>query len=214
MASDVTVPNNFVTGTPSVADDVDANFDAITTWINTNAVHLDGSKPFTAVPEGPSGVDPTSANQLTRKAYVDAKADTRVGCTVRRNTTAQTFPVSSTTAVSWDTEVADTNGFWSGSGFVYIPVGYAGVYAITVNFYSVAGITPSNANCRMQLAVSGSSATPIEFPAPTSASAATKSLTVILPLAEGVSVSPQVVNDSGSTAITGKCEMFLYRVSA
>jgi hypothetical protein len=74
MATDASVPNNFTVGTPAVADDVDANFDAITTWINTNAVHLDASKAFTAVPSGPA-TDPSSDNQLTRKAYVDSFFD-------------------------------------------------------------------------------------------------------------------------------------------
>lgn len=213
MASDVTVPNNFVTGTPSVADDVDANFTAITTWINTNAVHLDGSKPFTAVPEGPSGTDPTSANQLTRKAYVDAKADTRVGCTLR-TVTAQTFPVSATTAVAWDTEVADTNGFYSGSGSATIPVGYAGLYAVSVTFYGIGGLSANSASVRPELAVSGTAATPIEFAVASAGSSTQRTLSIVLPLAEGVTVVPRMKNDSGSTAITSKCEMFLYRVSA
>lgn len=72
MASDVTVPNNFTAGTPAVADDVDANFAAVTSWVNTNAVHLDASKAFTGIPVGPAS-DPTSDNQLARKAYVDSK---------------------------------------------------------------------------------------------------------------------------------------------
>ena len=71
MATNVSVTYNFVAGTPSVADNVDQNFTDLVTWINTNAVHLDGSKAFTAVPSGPA-TDPTSANQLARKAYVDA----------------------------------------------------------------------------------------------------------------------------------------------
>lgn len=47
MASDVVVTYDFVQGTPANADDVDTNFADITTWINTNAAHLDGSKAFT-----------------------------------------------------------------------------------------------------------------------------------------------------------------------
>lgn len=47
MAANVVVTNNFVAGTAAVADDVDQNFTDITTWINTNAAHLDGSKAFT-----------------------------------------------------------------------------------------------------------------------------------------------------------------------
>ena len=71
MAVNVAVTYNFVAGTPSVADNVDQNFTDIVNWVNTNAVHLDGSKAFTNVPSGPA-VDPVSANQLARKAYVDA----------------------------------------------------------------------------------------------------------------------------------------------
>jgi microcystin-dependent protein len=71
MATAVSVTYNFVAGTPSVADNVDQNFTDLVTWINTNAVHLDGSKAFTAVPSGPA-TDPVSANELARKAYVDA----------------------------------------------------------------------------------------------------------------------------------------------
>jgi microcystin-dependent protein len=71
MAASASVTYNFVAGTPSVADNVDQNFADLVTWINTNAVHLDGSKAFTAVPSGPA-TDPVSANELARKAYVDA----------------------------------------------------------------------------------------------------------------------------------------------
>ena len=73
MAADVSVPNNFTAGTPAVADDVDANFTSLVTWINTNATHLDGSKAFTSIPSGPAS-NPTTDNQLARKAYVDARA--------------------------------------------------------------------------------------------------------------------------------------------
>lgn len=72
MAANVSVPNSFTNGTTADAPAVNANFSALVTWINANAVHLDGSKAFTGVPSGPAS-DPVSANQLTRKAYVDAK---------------------------------------------------------------------------------------------------------------------------------------------
>ena len=71
MATNVAVSNNFVQGTPSVADDVDQNFTDIVTWINANAVHLDGAKAFTGVLTL-AGVDPTLPNHAVRKAYVDA----------------------------------------------------------------------------------------------------------------------------------------------
>lgn len=72
MASNVSVTYNFVAGTAAVADQVDVNFNDVVSWVNTNATHLDGSKAFTGIPSGPSS-DPTTANQLTRKAYVDKK---------------------------------------------------------------------------------------------------------------------------------------------
>lgn len=72
MAADVSVPNTFSNGTTADAPEVNDNFAAIVAWINTNAVHLDASKAFTAIPTGPA-TDPTTANQLTRKSYVDAK---------------------------------------------------------------------------------------------------------------------------------------------
>lgn len=72
MAANVSVTYNFVAGTPAVADDVDTNFSDLVSWINTNAVHLDASKAFTSIPSGPAS-DPTTGNQFTRKAYVDAR---------------------------------------------------------------------------------------------------------------------------------------------
>jgi hypothetical protein len=71
MAVNASVPNSFTDGTATSAPGVNANFDALVSWINTNAVHLDASKSFTAVPSGPA-TDPTTANHLTRKSYVDA----------------------------------------------------------------------------------------------------------------------------------------------
>ena len=71
MAVNVSVTNNFVAGQPAVADQVDVNFNDLVTWINTNAVHLDGSKAFTGAPS--YAADPTSGNELARKAYVDTK---------------------------------------------------------------------------------------------------------------------------------------------
>jgi len=72
MASNVVVTYDFVQGTPANADDVDTNFSDITTWINTNAAHLDGTKSFTGMVTLPA-TDPSVGNHATRKAYVDAQ---------------------------------------------------------------------------------------------------------------------------------------------
>jgi hypothetical protein len=71
MASDVAVTYNFTNTTNADAEQVDTNYADLVTWINTNAVHLDASKAFTGVPSGPA-TDPSTANQLSRKSYVDA----------------------------------------------------------------------------------------------------------------------------------------------
>lgn len=98
MAADVSVPNNFVAGTPSVADDVDANFAALVTWVNTNAVHLDASKAFTAVPTGPA-TDPSSDNQLARKLYVDNKVAAGPRGVMARNSATSSSANAGTTGV-------------------------------------------------------------------------------------------------------------------
>jgi hypothetical protein len=72
MAAPASVPTSFSNGTTADAVAVNADFAALVSWINTNAVHLDGSKPFTAVPSGPAS-DPVSGDQLTRKTYVDSQ---------------------------------------------------------------------------------------------------------------------------------------------
>lgn len=77
MAANVAVTYNFVAGNPAVADSVDTNFSDIVSWINTNAVHLDGSKAFTGAPT--YGADPTSGNELARKSYVDSVSGGPVG---------------------------------------------------------------------------------------------------------------------------------------
>lgn len=71
MAANLTIPNSIVDGASVSAAPIKANFDGIASWVNTNAVQLDGSKPMTAELSG-TGSDPTSANQYARKAYVDA----------------------------------------------------------------------------------------------------------------------------------------------
>jgi len=78
VASNVSVTYNFVAGTDAVADQVDTNFNDVVSWVNTNAAHLDGSKAFTGIPSGPSS-NPTTANQLARKAYVDGVAGIPIG---------------------------------------------------------------------------------------------------------------------------------------
>lgn len=69
----LTQPYVFTPGTYAVAAQVDANFQVIFDWINGGgAIWNDAAYAFTNIPTGPN-VDPTSANQFTRKSYVDGK---------------------------------------------------------------------------------------------------------------------------------------------
>lgn len=60
----------FIPNTTIASDEVNANFQALVDYLNTQVVTVDASKAFTGVPS--VNADPTSANQLTRKSYVDA----------------------------------------------------------------------------------------------------------------------------------------------
>jgi hypothetical protein len=90
------VSNTFVSGTAAIAADVNTNFSDITGFINTECIQKDASLAFTSIPSGPA-TDPTSANQFTRKAYVDAKAPRVVG-----------FKPHSTTSLWVDTHSSKT----------------------------------------------------------------------------------------------------------
>ena len=209
MAADATVPNNFVTGTPAVADDVDANFTAILTWLNTNAVHLDGSKAFTGAPS--YAADPSTGNELARKSYVDAKADPRCGAWVARSSSDQTFAPGANAAFSFDTEVADSDGFWTSGSTVTIPTGKSGVYAITAALFNIGGLAPSNSFFGAYISMSGHANVSLGYTSNVSTEA---SGSAIVPLPAGSTVQVFVKNGSGSTSITAKCYLYVYRVSA
>lgn len=68
-----TFPNSFADAAVIQADDFNENFEAIGGWIDSEAIVSDASVPFVNVPSGPAE-DPTTDNQLSRKAYVDDKA--------------------------------------------------------------------------------------------------------------------------------------------
>jgi len=68
--STLTVTNTFTGGTNAVPGLVNANFDQIEAYVNTECITKDASLAFTGVPSGPA-TDATTANQFTRKGYVD-----------------------------------------------------------------------------------------------------------------------------------------------
>jgi hypothetical protein len=67
------VTYTFVNNTAADADEVNGNFSDLVTFLNTHVVHKDASVAMTSILSLPAS-DPTTANQATRKSYVDAAA--------------------------------------------------------------------------------------------------------------------------------------------
>lgn len=63
---------SFTPDTTIASDEVNANFDALVDFLNDSVVHTDASKAFDTTKVPSVDADPSSANQLTRKSYVDA----------------------------------------------------------------------------------------------------------------------------------------------
>lgn len=76
----------FVPGTDIEAAEVNQNFDDLVTYTNTYVVTRDGSVPFTGIPtvSGTAATNPTNANQLSRKQYVDDQVTTLNAADVQR----------------------------------------------------------------------------------------------------------------------------------
>lgn len=134
MAANVAVTYTYVNGTAADGTQVNQNFADIVNWVNTNAVHLDGSKAFTGAPS--YAADPVSANQLCRKSYVDGLAS-RLAARLRRVAASPSIADSGTYDIIWDTEDEDTNNF--GAAGSTITFSTAGIYHI-----SAVGFTSSN----------------------------------------------------------------------
>lgn len=66
MATPLVIANDFTDGQPSVAADVDTNFNDIATYINASVIATDS---FSAIPSVPFA--PTASNHVARKVYVD-----------------------------------------------------------------------------------------------------------------------------------------------
>ena len=76
--STLSVTNTFANDTTADADEVNANFTDIVDYVNSDVIVRDGSIAFTAVPTGPN-TDPSSANHLARKSYVDDHVGRQIG---------------------------------------------------------------------------------------------------------------------------------------
>lgn len=76
------VTYNFVPETTILASEANTNFANLVNFLNSNVIQKDASLAFTNIPSGPAS-DPSSANQFTRKAYVDAAITTGVATAVK-----------------------------------------------------------------------------------------------------------------------------------
>lgn len=139
MATAVSVPNTFVAATLADPAPVNGNFAALVSWINSNAVHLDGSKAMTGTLSGPAGIDPVSADQYTRKAYVDALADPRVNVTAAG--IGQALSSATQTALNFSVIEEENGGEWGNAttNTLTVPTGCGGTYVV-----SWEGACPSN----------------------------------------------------------------------
>lgn len=109
--STVSVTNTFVAATTAVASQVNTNFNDLVTYINTNAITKDAALAFTSIPSGPAS-DPTTANQFTRKSYVDALVTSKTGLAVYNDLgingsfgAYDTYPAGAHSTVTSDTLV-------------------------------------------------------------------------------------------------------------
>lgn len=89
--ANLVIPNTFGANTLASAAEMNANFQAVETFCETELIHRDGAVAFTAVPSGP-GTDPTTDNQFTRKAYVDSQVEENVGAGTIVHTVRSTAP--------------------------------------------------------------------------------------------------------------------------
>ena len=69
------VTYSFIASTLIESAKVNTDFSDLVSFLNNSVVHVDGSKAFTAVPSGPAA-NPTTANQFTRKGYIDGDIQT------------------------------------------------------------------------------------------------------------------------------------------
>lgn len=127
MAAAVSVAFNFVQGAASSAANMNSNYASIVTWLNANAVHLDGSKPFTSIPT--RAADATSADQLVRKSQVDTAATI---VRLRATSSSQTFLSGVEQEFQFTTVVADTGSLMGPAPQFDIDIPLAGWYAFSL----------------------------------------------------------------------------------
>lgn len=152
----VSITNTFIPGTDIESAEVNQNFTDLKDYIDTYVITRDGSTAFTAIPSGP-GTDPSSANQFTRKQYVDNSVSTVAGTvtalttTVTNNKTAQDAGFLARPTVS---ELANN------------PIIKADEAVVTTDIYGQATVNFLSAfpnSCRTVVVTSGDVGVPTQF---------------------------------------------------
>lgn len=214
----LTIPNTLTNGTNADASKVKQNFDEVASYVNTNAILKDASVAFTGVPSGPA-TDPTTDNQLARKAYVDAEI------TAATATPALSYvSVSGSKAVPGGYAAGDLMASidnwssthdpdsWNQTTNLVVPTGADGTYLIVANFYN--SLSPQLASsCR--LTVGGTLVnTPYVTTNISNGSYATINtwMTVaVLAAADTIDVEPR--SESTSTSNTVHVKLYLLRIA-
>lgn len=194
----LTIPEVFVPGLASDDDTMNTNFTTIRTHVNAELVNRDASVAFTNPPTVPA-VDATTANQLVRKAQIDAACaasyDVMCGGVWRR--VANQSMALGANLMTVDTEDSDSDGFWSSGTTFTVPTGKGGVYE--VSGWISGSPTPSHA----YIVVGG-----VTYYGPTTSvgtiSLQTSVVTVAVPLAQAATIQLGVYNGGvGADNYTG-----------
>ena len=133
----------------------------------------------------------------------------RTGLTISRFFTTQTINQNTWTAISWDTETVDTDGFIAAtSDTITVPTGLGGLYAATVN--ASFNLTPGT-DAAIELYVNGS--TYVRFPVGNGSQMTSCGLTALALLSAADTVQVRVYQSAAATR-TLAATMYMYRLSA
>ncbi len=126
----------------------------------------------------------------------------RIGCQLRRAAN-QTLADASVTTISWDTQVEDTDNFWSSGTTITVP--FAGIYAITVT--TVAGAVASG---RSFININANGLTHRSYYG--NGGETTNSLCVFVPMDASDTITADLYSDMAS-ASTLTARIFVYMMS-
>ena len=128
--SSLTKPYTFTGGTYAIASQVNADLDTLYNWVNGgSAIWADASVAFTGVPTGP-GLDPTAANHLARKSYVDAGDSNAQSNAIAASAQGWTGSAWGKVKIQAGSNVITTNA--SGSGTVTFPQAFSSLLGVVI----------------------------------------------------------------------------------